>query len=487
MTGFRKPIRIYMFLCLGACCYILFNAFGTNGPTNINEQDDPTIQSPLHLNYPQPQLQNELQPPPSLLSTSAVEEGNVMASPRNKVAYSDEYAGLPPKEIVRVVEYINEGYIMLNKDKFGGLDVSYTIVVQVHERVDYLEILINSLEKVVGINKTLVIFSHDSHVKSIDNLIYNISFCRVLQIHYPFSLQLFPNIFPGTDVNDCPAEMTKQKALKEKCLSVNQSDTYGHFRSKKLSQIKQHWWWKLNYVFGKIMPKYNLAGQVILIEEDHYVMPDMLHMLDEMNEQRGKLCPDCNIMSLGAYKVDSKQYVKNINVMTVTPWYSSLHNMGMVVNMNMWHEISRCSEKFCTFDDYNWDWTLLFMSKSCMTTPMEVLSALAPRIIHIGDCGVHKHDCHTQKSLDLASQLVDISKHLLFGKNLSIGKVTKKSPKPPKPNGGWKDVRDHFLCFHNSVSMPYNKNNSFYGSKYSELNKDPLIFPFMKLKELEQL
>lgn len=38
---------------------------------------------------------------------------------------------------------------------------------------------------------------------------------------------------------------------------------------------------------------------VFLLEEDHYVFPDFLHVLRLMREIAPKKCPDCNIFGLG--------------------------------------------------------------------------------------------------------------------------------------------------------------------------------------------
>jgi alpha-1,6-mannosyl-glycoprotein beta-1,2-N-acetylglucosaminyltransferase len=69
----------------------------------------------------------------------------------------------------------------------------------------------------------------------------------------------------------------------------------------------------------------------------------------------------------------------------VTNWVSSKHNMGMGFNRTMWEQMKRCAPSFCNYDDYNWDWSLLHVSDSCLKTPLEVLYAKAPRIFHIGD------------------------------------------------------------------------------------------------------
>uniref|UniRef100_A0A0N5C5S0 Alpha-1,6-mannosyl-glycoprotein 2-beta-N-acetylglucosaminyltransferase n=1 Tax=Strongyloides papillosus TaxID=174720 RepID=A0A0N5C5S0_STREA len=395
--------------------------------------------------------------------------------------------GLPPDEVVDMFNYINDNYEMLNKKKFENKEILYVILVQVHDRLEYLQILINSLENVKGIENCLIIFSHDVYKAEIDRPIKNITFGRVLQIYFPFNLQLFPTIFPGLSEDDCPPSMAKTEAYRVNCSSRDQFDTYGHYRDPKLSQIKHHWWWKLNFAFEKIFKKLKITGKIILIEEDHYVMPDMIHVLDLVTKEKEKLCKSCNIVVLGSYKYNNRTYVENINKINVMDWYSSMHNMGMVIDNNLWNNITKCSELFCTYDDYNWDWTLLQVSLNCMVSRMRTLLVTSPRILHIGDCGTHKHDCQSQKSLKIAKDLLEYSKNKLFPNEMSIKEEIKKSPKASRPNGGWNDLRDRHLCLHNSYMLPINKNNSHFSCQYSHYKNKNGFFPFMDLDFLQNL
>lgn len=83
------------------------------------------------------------------------------------------------------------------------------ILVQVHYRPDYFSAFVDSLRHVKYIEHTLVIFSHDFYDDRINAIVDAIDFCATLQIFYPFSIQLYPNEFPGTDPNDCPRETPK--------------------------------------------------------------------------------------------------------------------------------------------------------------------------------------------------------------------------------------------------------------------------------------
>lgn len=190
----------------------------------------------------------------------------------------------------QLISDLNRKQRVVNQEKFGPLNSSDPIVViQVHNRGQYLSSLIDSLRSAQGIQKSLVIFSHDVYDSSINGIVQQIDFCRVsililtswhititifyllyllqyIQIFYPYSLQLYPHEFPGTSVTDCPRDMSKAewvytwhnsfmiltgicfmstRAEKIKCENYAYPDSYGHYREAKYTQTKHHWFWKV--------------------------------------------------------------------------------------------------------------------------------------------------------------------------------------------------------------------------------------------------
>lgn len=71
----------------------------------------------------------------------------------------------------------------------------------------------------------------------------------------------------------------------------------------------------------------------------------------------------------------------------VCPWQSSRHNMGMAFRKETWRGLSNCAEGFCSYDDYNWDWSLQRVSQECLpqTSRLKALVARGPRVFHIGE------------------------------------------------------------------------------------------------------
>jgi alpha-1,6-mannosyl-glycoprotein beta-1,2-N-acetylglucosaminyltransferase len=218
------------------------------------------------------------------------------------------------KSIQRFIERINDEQAILNDDRFGQLqNDSIIIVIQVHKRAAYLRHLIDSLGRAKHISKTLLIFSHDFYDEEINELVQSIDFCRVMQIFYPFSIQTHPNEFPGTSAFDCRRDMKKEDAIRLKCNNAFFPDGFGHYREAKYTQMKHHYWWKLNRIFDELNVTRNMLEMLLLLlEEDYMVAPDFLLVLNQLRSLSILKCGYCNILSLGTYdeSINSENYYK---------------------------------------------------------------------------------------------------------------------------------------------------------------------------------
>ncbi|KAK5880299.1 hypothetical protein CesoFtcFv8_023340 [Champsocephalus esox] len=273
---------------------------------------------------------------------------------------------------------------------------------------------------------------------------------QVLQIFFPFSIQLYPEEFPGHDPKDCPRDLPKNDALKLGCINAEYPDSFGHYREAKFSQTKHHWWWKLHFVWDRVRVLKDHKGMVLLIEEDHYVSPDFIHLLKLMSSLKREQCPDCDILSLGSYSHIG--YSSKANRVEVKAWKSTEHNMGMALSRETYQKLIKCTDTFCTYDDYNWDWSLQHLTVSCLPSYWKVMVSEAPRVFHAGDCGMHhkKTACMPISQKTKIDNILQSSGNQLFPKNLLI---TKRLPAngaggvaPHVKNGGWGDIRDHELC-----------------------------------------
>lgn len=100
------------------------------------------------------------------------------------------------------IKFLNDQQKIFNLQRFGPVtDETILITIQVHNRIEYLRHLIWSLRHAKDIDKVLLIFSHDIYNTTINELISEIDFCMFMQIFYPYSIQLYPDEFPGEFYN----------------------------------------------------------------------------------------------------------------------------------------------------------------------------------------------------------------------------------------------------------------------------------------------
>jgi len=359
-------------------------------------------------------------------------------------------------KILERIDIINTEQSVKNEDIFGAVDNNNTlavIVVQVHDRLQYLRQLIISFSQAKDIDRTLIIFSHDVWDEEVNQLINSIDFAKILQIFYPYSIQTHSNTFPGESPNDCPRNVKKDQAERLGCTNAKWPDLYGHYREAKFTQTKHHWWWKSNRIFNELRVTKSYNGLVLFLEEDHYVAEDFLSILSLMKHERDLHYPNCDILCLGTY-LKQTNYKDDHKKVELTQWLSSKHNMGMAFTRDVWNKIHLCSENFCQFDDYNWDWSLFHVSMTCLKQKLHVMLIKGPRVFHIGECGVHhkKTQCDTEKVVKKVQTILEKANSFLYPKNLVVTTLQpKKNAKLPKGNGGWGDKRDRLMCLNMST------------------------------------
>ncbi|XP_029053260.1 alpha-1,6-mannosyl-glycoprotein 2-beta-N-acetylglucosaminyltransferase isoform X2 [Osmia bicornis bicornis] len=150
----------------------------------------------------------------------------------------------------------------------------------------------------------------------------------------------------------------------------------------------------------------------------------------------------------------------------VIPWISSKHNMGMAFNRVTWNKLRKCASQFCSYDDYNWDWSLQHIAQTCLPASkgagivprtesgLVTMMMRAPRVFHIGECGVHhkKTNCESTAVIAKVQNVLKAARDHLFPTQLTLTVAgTAKKTKLRKGNGGWGDVRDHRLCWNITV------------------------------------
>lgn len=349
------------------------------------------------------------------------------------------------QEIIR----INTEQYVHNLDKFGlslGTD-SLVIVIQTHDRPDYLRILLDSMRKVKYVENSLLIVSHDVYSPQLNELIESVDFCPVMQIFFPFSQQIYNKEFPGEHPNDCPRNAKRAEAVESKCNNAEHPDKYGHYREAKYCQAKHHWIWKLKHIYEDIHLLKDYEGNVMLLEDDYYLSEDIIFSTRMLRGLRERDCPDCRMLVLGNYDKNQNYAIHGSKVERAY-WISSKHNMGMTFNRSVWLEIKKCHNEFCVFDDYNWDWTLQHLSMKCIPDKIRLLVMKATRIFHVGECGMHKKskNCDPDAAVkQVETKLAENHQHL-YPNMVSLAGDSRFKLRDPKPNGGWGDIRDHELC-----------------------------------------
>lgn len=348
-------------------------------------------------------------------------------------------------EMTKSVFNANYKQFVLNANTFPG-DPQLVLVIQVHNRPEYLKILIKSLAKASEVQTFLLIFSHDYFSEEINAIVQGITFCKVLQIYFPFSTQLYPSEFPGQDKMDCPRDISKDDALKTGCLNAKHPDSYGHYREASITQTKHHWWWKMHFVWERVQALQGYSGFVIFLEEDNYILPDFYHLYKEIVGFQKSSCLDCDMLALGNHN-SLNDFTNLSNKLLTTSWMSTMHNIGMGISRALYYKLMGCSDDYCTYDDYNWDWTLQHLSGTCISKPLKVLVAQGSRVLHTGNCGLHqKENCRPEWALQKAEETLAQAKNSLFPQSLVLSAAESVAHKPHIKNGGWGDIRDHILC-----------------------------------------
>ncbi|KAF1465566.1 Alpha-1,6-mannosyl-glycoprotein 2-beta-N-acetylglucosaminyltransferase, partial [Pygoscelis antarcticus] len=322
------------------------------------------------------------------------------------------------------------------------------LVVQVHDRAEHLRLLLESLRRAAGVENVLLVLSHDLWAEELNRLAARVDFCPVLQVFFPFSIQLYPHEFPGHDPRDCPRDVGKAAALRLGCINAEYPDSFGHYREARFSQTKHHWWWKLHFVWERVRALREHAGPVLFLEEDHYLAPDFYHVLKKLWALRERECPECQIVSLGTYSPVRGGFAGRADKVEMKTWKSTEHNMGMAFGRDTYQKLIECTDAFCTYDDYNWDWTLQHLTVSCLPKFWKVLVPEIPRIFHTGDCGMHhKKSCRPSTQSAKIDSLLNSNQQYLFPETMSVSKRYSMAPLSPHvKNGGWGDIRDHELC-----------------------------------------
>ncbi|CAL0328408.1 unnamed protein product [Lupinus luteus] len=337
----------------------------------------------------------------------------------------DKLNGLPPKN--------SDLYPNLGKDRI-------VIVLYVHNRPQYLRVVVDSLSRVEGINETLLIVSHDGYFEDMNKIIDGIRFCQVKQIYAPYSPHLFPKSFPGVSPRDCK---DKDVAIEKHC--EGNPDQYGNHRLPKIVSLKHHWWWMMNTVWDGLRETREHSGHILFIEEDHFIFPNGYRNLQILTSLIPKKCPNCYAANLAPSDVSSRG----------EKWPSliaeRMGNVGYAFNRTVWRKIKSKAREFCFFDDYNWDITMWATVYPAFGRPVYTLRGPRTSAVHFGKCGLHqgqeeKKACIDSGTMNIRVDDLDKASNIKSDWEVQVLESQPGYKAGFRGWGGWGDDRDHHLC-----------------------------------------
>ncbi|XP_071723961.1 alpha-1,6-mannosyl-glycoprotein 2-beta-N-acetylglucosaminyltransferase-like [Rutidosis leptorrhynchoides] len=327
-----------------------------------------------------------------------------------------------------------------NRDLYPTLAKDHIVIVlYVHNRPQYLQVVVQSLSKVVGISETLLIVSHDGHFREMNKIVEGIKFCQVKQIFAPFSPHLFPDSFPGVSPHDCK---DKDDASKKHC--EGNPDQYGNHRSPKIVSLKHHWWWMMNTVWDGLYETRRHSGDILFIEEDHFIFPNAYRNIQTLAALKPKKCPNCYAANLAPSDVNSRGEEWNSLIA------EKMGNVGYSFNRTVWRQIHQKATEFCFFDDYNWDITMWATVYPSFGRPVYTLRGPRTSAIHFGKCGLHqgqgKNACIDNGVVNILPEDVDRVPNIKSEWDVRTFTHQPGYKAGFRGWGGWGDDRDRRLC-----------------------------------------
>ncbi|CAI9095431.1 OLC1v1031385C1 [Oldenlandia corymbosa var. corymbosa] len=404
-AAFRRFVSVVLLTLLGALLVVLY--LRSSSVSDLVIWEDVEVVGGVTFNYTQRRKG---------LTLPKQNELSIMLEKRNQ---------LPPRNL--------DLYPRLAKDRI-------VIVLYVHNRPQYLKLVVDSLAKVKGISETLLIVSHDGYFEEINRIIEGIKFCQVKQIFAPFSPHIFPDSFPGASPKDC-----KGKDDPDKLNCEGTRDQYGNHRSPKILSLKHHWWWMMNTVWDGLKETHLHVGHILFIEEDHFIYPNAYRNLQILTELKPSKCPLCYAANLAPSDVRSRG----------EGWESliaeKMGNIGYSFNRTVWTKIHAKATEFCTFDEYNWDITMWATVYPSFGGPVYSLRGSRTSAVHIGKCGLHQGQRELSACIDNGSinlKVADVDKVPNIRRDWGVHEYRKQNGYQAgfKGWGGWGDTRDHQMC-----------------------------------------
>jgi len=315
----------------------------------------------------------------------------------------------------------------------GGDGNVVPFVYMVYKRVDDFKHAIDSLRNSDFPKKTVpLIISHDGHVAEMVDYVETLkSEFNVIQIFHPHACYDHPKSFPGD-----AAELNEGYA----------GDTYGNPRSSWATCAKHHWTWMMKHVFDEVEfdSKFK-ADEFFIMEEDYVVSPSIYETVTQGLYLAGKnpkyFGIVLDITDAGVHQERGGQ-----------DWHEITFRTGpMAIGRKTWQKIVNAKDEFCNRDEYNWDWSVVWLANQGLI-PFKVLAPSIAQVKHIGLDGMHvnyektttKQGKNDKARLRRAAANWHIPQPFHGTGIVHVGGANK--PFPGKPNGGFGHPKDHEHC-----------------------------------------
>ena len=297
-------------------------------------------------------------------------------------------------------------------------------VFMVYKRVDYLKEVIETLRRSdFDAARVPLIISVDGHVPEMMEYVTSLrKEFKVTQLIHEFACHDHPTTFPGED----PALNVGYKG-----------DTYHNKRSWQITCCKHHFTWMLKTVFTLDMK----ADAFLFMEEDYTVSnniyENILTSLALLVHGRDK----DHLFGITLDPTDAAS--KPDKTYREDGWYVRSFVSGpMVLTRAMWDKVQSHAVEFCSYDDYNWDWSLVNLM-NLKLIPRYVLTPTKLLVKHIGVEGMHGKSITNAKKLRMQRATLPVDFHGLYYFPLFEAAVPVRKP---NPFGGWGHPMDQSHC-----------------------------------------
>eukprot|EP00934_Nitzschia_sp_Nitz4_P006045 Nitzschia sp. Nitz4//scaffold24_size164493//109468//113379//NITZ4_002339-RA/size164493-snap-gene-0.16-mRNA-1//-1//CDS//3329544147//6035//frame0 len=327
-----------------------------------------------------------------------------------------------------ITEKVNK--VRTRKHSKSSTNHVITPVYMVFNRVDYLKRAIDSLrDSDFPRTEIPIIISYDGHFDSMLSYVDSIkSDFHVIELFHPHACSEHPDSFPGDD---------------PKLNEGYPGDKYGNPREAKITCCKHHFTWMLNTVFA--MDEVEDSDGFLFLEEDYVVAPNVYETIQTALTYID--LPTTKTSYFGVTLDLTEGFA--FEVKQLSQWGEKRFVTGpMVIRRDMFKKIQENAKEYCTFDEYNWDWSLVHLMGNELL-PHLVLVPMTVQAAHIGvEGGLHESGI-TQQKLARMGRLLGQSGKLTTAFHASVGHLMplRKGRKVHNEGfGGWGHPADHEHC-----------------------------------------